>query len=518
MSQAIPYIRFSSSVQQKGSSVDRQQKLIDEYLKSHPELTLSNLQYQDLGLSGYKGKHLENGLGELLEAVESGHIKSGDSVLVEAMDRLGRLPELEMISLLHSILKKGIKVITLQDNQEYSTASLSENSGLLYLLAGKVQMAHQHSKQLSERISAAWVKKRNQAELGKGVKRKAPWWISWNDETECFDVVTDEAKQIMTEVFSLYLQGRGERRILNHIKEAHPDKFQFTDPATVKKWLRNKTAIGYWNDIPDVYPAAITEQLYYQVQEELKVRATGKGKTPRSGHYLAGLVVCGCCGGNYSMRANKKSPDAMLCGVSNKSKEKCANGSTIPVQVFDWVCTETYEEALKKIEHKALSQEAEDELIVVKGRIVELEQQLDNLVELVAKGSKRVQTKVLELELELDELESRKSDLMLESRKPSELSFRDAALLGSELKDTPEVLQDLLRKAGYSITANRTTIKQGNRTWVYGRYYQKEDSYKMKEIDSEGGLIEEFLLSVFREPTEEQLKELSRPPKTIIKM
>ncbi|TOA15962.1 recombinase, partial [Vibrio parahaemolyticus] len=90
------YIRFSSSIQQKGSSLERQQKLIDDYLKSRPELTLSNLQYQDLGLSGYKGKHLENDLGKLLEAIESKHIKEGDYILVEAMDRLGRLPELEM--------------------------------------------------------------------------------------------------------------------------------------------------------------------------------------------------------------------------------------------------------------------------------------------------------------------------------------------------------------------------------------------------------------------------------------
>ncbi|TOA15798.1 hypothetical protein CGK32_23730, partial [Vibrio parahaemolyticus] len=283
------------------------------------------------------------------------------------------------------------------------------------------------------------------------------------------------------------------------------------------RWFVNKTAIGYWSDIPNVYPAAISEQLFYQVQDELKHRATGKGQTPRSGHYLAGLIQCGECGGNYSMRANKHSPNAMLCGVSNKRKDKCQNGATIPVQVFDWVCTETYHDTLKRIEQKALSQEAEDELVVVNGRISTLEEQLDNLMELVAQGSKRTQKKVLQVEQELEELESRQSELMLEARKPNELSFADAALIGSELKDDPEVLGDLLRKAGYSIIADGTTIRQGSRTWVYGRYYQKEDSYRMKEVDSKGEVIEEFLLPVNRTATEDELKEHNKEPHTKIK-
>lgn len=515
MPKAIPYIRFSSSVQQRGSSLERQQKLIDNYLLEHPEIDLSNLRFEDLGLSGYKGKHLENDFGKLLAAIESGHIKEGDYILVEAMDRLGRLEELEMISYINQITKNGVKIVTLEDKVEYSRQAIADNGGLLYLLAGKVQMAHNHSKQLSRRISASWEKKRRDAELGKGVKRKTPWWITWNPTTECFDTVTDEDKQILTDVFTWYLRGLGERRIAARLREQFPEKFGTTDPASIRRWLVNKSAIGVWSDIPNVYEPAITEQLFYQVQEEMKRRSTGKGQTPRSGHYLAGLIQCGECGGNYSMKANKHSPNTMLCGVSNKRKDKCKNGSAIPVQVFDWVCTETYHNTLKKIEEKSLSQEAEDELVVVNGRISDLEEQLDNLMELVAQGSKRTQKKVLKIEGELEELEERQSQLMLEARNPNELSMRDSILLGSELKDDPEMLGDLLRKSGYSITAQGTTIHQGSRTWVYGRYYQKEDSYRMKEIDDNGDAVEEFLLPVMREATKEELEEHSKEPTKI---
>ncbi|WEM41002.1 recombinase family protein [Photobacterium sp. DA100] len=514
MPHAIPYIRFSSSIQQKGSSLERQQKLINEYLKKHPEVELSSLQYQDLGLSGYKGKHLENDLGKLLEAIEAGHIKAGDYILVEAMDRLGRLPELEMISLLHSILKHDVKIITLQDGQEYSTDAISTNGGLLYLLAGKVQMSHQHSKQLSERVSAAWAKKRKEAEAGKGVKRKAPWWLSWNEETERYDLLTDEDKQLLNDVFKWYLSGLGERRILARLREVNPDKFGTTDPATVKRWLRNKTAIGYWNDIPDAYPAAIEEHLFYQTQEELARRADGKSQSPRSGHFLCGLVKCGCCGGNFSMRTNKHSRDAMLCSVANKRKDKCTNGKTIPVQVLDYVRYETFAEAVQQIQDNSQSQEAEQELTVVKGQITELEDRIDNLIELVASGSKRTQKIVNKLEAELEELQGKESDLLLELRNPAETSYADALITGSEMLDDPELLNELLRKVGYHLSVNGNKITYKDKVWEYVKWSRKNDCYHMNEWTIEGDLVSKFTLDVIRGWTPEEV-ELWKPRESI---
>ncbi|PSW21427.1 recombinase family protein [Photobacterium sanctipauli] len=515
MPHAIPYIRFSSSIQQKGSSLERQQKLINDYLKSHPEVELSSLQYQDLGLSGYKGKHLENDLGKLLEAIEAEHIKAGDYILVEAMDRLGRLPELEMISLLHNILKHGVKVITLQDGQEYSNEALAANGGLLYLLAGKVQMSHQHSKQLSERVSAAWVKKRKDAESGKGVKRKAPWWITWNEETERYDLITEEDKQLLNDVFKWYLSGLGERRILARLREVQPEKFGTTDPATVKRWLRNKTSIGYWNDIPDAYPAAIPDYLFYQTQKELARRADGKSQSPRSGHFLCGLVKCGCCGGNFSMRTNKHSRDAMLCSVANKRKDKCTNGKTIPVQVLDWIRYETFGEAVQHIQDNSQSQEAEQELTVVKGRISELEERIDNLIELVAAGSKRTQKIVSKLEGELEELQEEESNLLLQLRNPAETSYADALISGSEMLDEPDLLNELLRKVGYHLAVDGNKIKYKGRVWEYVKWSRKNDCYHLRELTADGDLVSEFTLDVDRGWTSEEIKDLKPQEPTV---
>lgn len=90
MPKAISYIRFSSEKQAKGSSLERQQTMLAQWLESNPEYVLSDLRFQDLGVSGFTGAHLENGFGQLLAAVENGSIEPGDVVLIEAIDRVGR--------------------------------------------------------------------------------------------------------------------------------------------------------------------------------------------------------------------------------------------------------------------------------------------------------------------------------------------------------------------------------------------------------------------------------------------
>ena len=89
MAKAHSYIRFSSTKQEKGDSLKRQQDLINKWLIKNPEIELSNLAFKDLGISGYHGDHLNHDFGRLLDAIEDNKIKSGDFVLVEAIDRIG---------------------------------------------------------------------------------------------------------------------------------------------------------------------------------------------------------------------------------------------------------------------------------------------------------------------------------------------------------------------------------------------------------------------------------------------
>ena len=111
MPQAISYIRFSSAKQAHGSSLERQQSMVARWLEQNSDYTLSGLRYQDLGRSGWKGTHLDHGFGQLLAAIENGLIQPGDSILLEAVDRAGRLEPMEMLPLLSRIVMAGVLIL-----------------------------------------------------------------------------------------------------------------------------------------------------------------------------------------------------------------------------------------------------------------------------------------------------------------------------------------------------------------------------------------------------------------------
>ncbi len=143
MNKAISYIRFSSSIQKQGTSLKRQTDMVNEWLLANPKVNLSPLQYKDLGRSGFHGDHLKHQFGQMLQAIEAGLITDGDFILVEAIDRIGRLPTLQALNIISSICMKGVKIITLEDGNEYSEKAIADNAGIIYYLIGKIDKAHQ---------------------------------------------------------------------------------------------------------------------------------------------------------------------------------------------------------------------------------------------------------------------------------------------------------------------------------------------------------------------------------------
>ena len=477
---AISYIRFSTKTQSKGSSLDRQNNYINHWLQQNPLVDLSDLTYQDLGVSGYSGKHIDSELGQLLEAIEAGKIVSGDYILIESMDRLGRLHELDMFSLIQQITKNGIKIVTLEDGTEYSTESISKNSGILFQLAGKVQMAHKYSEQLSTRLKAAWVKKTEDAKDGKGVKRKTPFWLTWNEVTKRNDIVSDENKAILTSVFNMFLKGLGERRIMNVLREKYPEKFATSDPATVKKWLVNKTAIGYWREIPKVYPAAITETLFYQVQDALNKRGKMKSQTAKSGHVLCGVVKCSECGGNYSMRSHANSNDTMACSRALKRKDQCTNNRTIPLLILEELFVPAYDIFKDALITLSETKAIDDDLIVIDGELADIDKQITNLVDSLALIgiNDAIQEKMQELVTRKEELQTNRIQV---TQSVSHLTVSDVVNydIVNQLRDI-QTFNKLLIDHGFEINVLGKKITANGITCEYIKLSRKDKLYHIK--------------------------------------
>lgn len=445
---AFSYIRFSSAEQAHGDSLTRQQEYVAKWLLAHPEYSLSSASFQDLGISGYSGKHLENGFGKLLAAVESGVIKSTDVVLIEAIDRAGRLEPSVMLHLLTGIVNAGVKLITLDDGITYSNDP--NNSNNLFLLVAKVQQAHQYSDALSRRIKDAYTRKREKAAAGDGVKRHTPIWLTSEGE------LVEGLAPIIVQVFEDYADGLGERRILSRIRGKHP-AVETTNPTTLKRWLRNPTAIGRWNDIEDVYPPVVSKELWYRVQKRLE-----EGYIPRSApskYLLSGLVRCGRCGTNHCVVDTKRSPAVMRCYRRHRQgAEGCSNGSSIPLHVLDFVRSQTMYAAMQRAAQSRNLTSGEKRLIEIEGELSELRRQSDNAAEGLAKyGMVPAITTVLDrLTEQVQQFEQERALLKVA---PAPVSMDDMIDLQHTLLDDDQMrLNALLQGAGYIIVCNGTTI------------------------------------------------------------
>jgi DNA invertase Pin-like site-specific DNA recombinase len=341
MSKAISYMRFSASHQEKGSTIERQQERINRWLIDHPEIEESHLSRIDKAASGYKGEHLEQGFGAILRAIETGEIQAGDYLLVEAIDRLGRLPPMDMITLLMPICKAGIIIVTLEDNQEYSTAALNGGGSALFILAGKVQQAYEYSNRLSGRLIEAHKNKRSIALAGGPVKKLNPVWLTSDGK-----LISEHATMVKA-CIAEYLKGLGARAIILKLQRQFKH-LEGVHPTTLNRWFSNPAIIGEWHTkehaISNVFEALISNDEYFTLQREIKHRKLTP--SPPKTYDLSGILICGKCGRRFHYRRKKHNDYTITyanCSTYLKrGKIYCDNNKTWPYEVLSFVYRETY--------------------------------------------------------------------------------------------------------------------------------------------------------------------------------
>lgn len=471
---AYSYVRFSSVQQQHGASLARQQEKVSKWLVRNPEYVLSKLTFEDLGRSGFSGEHLENAFGRLLAAVETGAIASGSKILIEAIDRAGRLEPFDMLPILSKIVKAGVSLVSLDDDIEFDRASV--NSNHLFLLVAKVQQAYQYSDTLSGRVKDAYSRKRKKAAEGGGVTRRTPLWLDADGK------LVEDLAPLIVSIFQDYADGIGERRILARVRGQHP-LLDNLNPSTIKKWLKNPTAIGRWQPQPvdrveqapieDVYPAVVSKELWHRVQKRL-VSGT-KIKSASAVYLLSGLVRCGRCGKNFGVVNVKRSPAVMLCmGRHRLGEAGCSNSRSIPMHVLDYIRSQTMYGAMQRAAASQNLSSGEKRMIEIDGELTELRRRELNAAEAVVQyGMSKAITDVLDKVLaQIGELEQEKVLLKVA---PAPSTLEDMVdLQHALLDDDKQRLNALLQGVGYAIvcdgptiTVNESHIETGGSVQVY---------------------------------------------------
>jgi DNA invertase Pin-like site-specific DNA recombinase len=477
MAKAISYIRFSASHQGRGSTVERQSEYIDEWLNKNPQIKLSNISAKDEGKSGYKGEHLNHGLGKILSAIQSDEIQSGDYILVEAIDRIGRLKPMVMMGLIHEIVSKGVSIITLEDDTEYSIDSLNDNQSALFILIGKIQQAHNYSKSLSNRISAAYERKRREARNGDPISINTSIWLTTKGK-----IIPDKGEIIKLSI-NLYLQGYSANLIIKELLVKYPE-FIAPHPETFKKWFKNKALIGVWenqNDpIEGVFEPLIDKELFYKLQREIDRRY--KKMSPPTTYELSGLVVCGECSSKFYFRTKKHSNYTIIyANCSNylkRGKSACTNNKTWPYEVLIEIVERTAIMPLMISAIQTLSVKNADKLVVFQEELKEENKKEEVLIEVLMSNldSNAIQAKMSLIRAEQKRLNSdiKKLEGELSSNNTvREYELEDLENLRDEHESSPRLRQKILQASEYQILIN------DNLASVYSVSTKDNDMFKL---------------------------------------
>lgn len=489
--QAISYVRFSSARQKFGSSVERQEAMIAAWLTNNPDYKASELKYKDLGKSGSKGEHIKEGgnFAKLLLAVKEGHIRSGDVILVEAIDRTGRLPLMKMLNLIITpILEAGVSIITLDDGFTYTEETL--NGSHVFLLVAKIQAAHDYSKSLGNRITDSYTLRRNAAKKDCVTpKRMTPVWLN-SDGTKREDVVP-----WIKLAFELYVSGMGKATIAQRMRESGVKRLAKCSGPGVEGWLRNKAVIGKWETladkpghqiIDDVYPVIIEPSLFYKAQIRAeKMKTIRPVKTAK--HFLVGLVRCGSCGKSYIIQNKDGVPHSMRCRTRQQLRT-CENSHIVPKPVVDAI----YRYTSVRAADEAIAQQQmgvnQKEILTHEAKLLELNRQFENLVQMIKEFGFDDSNKEAyrQAKAEREAAENALTILRATATTPSNsfVKFWQEKGKGLDLeRDDPQQLAAMLRTVDYAITINadgRITSSHSDTVYRYGGVDRREDKYILK--------------------------------------
>jgi len=476
MPKGISYTRFSAIHQGKGSTQDRQDRMVAQWFIDNPEVSRSDLSVVDKGKSAYKGDHLSYGLGSILRAIDEGFISSGDYILVEAIDRLGRMEPMEMFGLMQQIVSRDVTLVTLEDGVEYTKELLNEQVSSLYVLVGKIQQAHEYSKNLSRRLKASYDKRRDLAKKGEAIKLVSPFWL----DDSC-QLIPKNAT-IVKDCIDLYLKGRGARRILLDLVGTYPE-LKSTHPTTLMRWFRSRVLIGEWETkggvIKDVFEPLIDEKTFYLIQGQLQKRR--KEMSPEEKYELSGLVVCDCCGSRFYFRRKKHKDYTIIyancSGYLKRGALGCNNNKTWPYDVLMYVFDNSFNDVLSSAVEEKLDNSLLEEKKILEARLVEKNEQIDSVLALGIDNaaSENIRQRIRELgedkDLLLTEITNLEASLS-SSESGIGVSLADFNVEFFGILDDSVHLREVLKTRGYKIKikANEARVEVGEGWFRYSLF------------------------------------------------
>lgn len=349
MPRVISYARFSSRKQAKGLSLSRQVEAAEEWCKKNGYTLESGDQYKDEGRSAFSGDNSSTGsLGVIHRKLLAGEIERGTILIVEALDRVTRLPLSKALTLMMSLVQNGLVVVTLSDEKVWNEETLNDLGNFMMSIV-TLYRGHQESEYKSKRLRKTFKKHRtmgSQEAFG-----SAPGWLSRDSKTEPWTVDLEKA-EVVRRVFELSAAGFGSKLIA---KKANDEKWQVVtrNAKPGASWhaqmpgqlLRNRAVLGelqhrirtheahvqHWQGlivgepIKDYYPRIVSDDLWNQSRASIRSRAVAKRRDAHYYNVFSGLMYCGHCGAPIQRKSERAghSHGQLQCSDKLAGKTEC---------------------------------------------------------------------------------------------------------------------------------------------------------------------------------------------------
>ena len=463
MKTAYSYIRFSTRAQSDGDSERRQSEAARGWCERNGATLDKTTTLRDLGKSAFLGTHRTNpdryALAGFLKLVEAGKVPRGSALIVESLDRLSREHIRPALTLLLNLIEAGVRVVQLIPVE----AIYDEDVEPMVLMMAIMELSRGHSESAvkSERIGAAWAKKRERARAGEVLTKKLPAWVVEKGGVLALDPVKAATVRLL---FQLSAGGRGLSLIVQKlVADGVAPLAGATWPRSyVAKILRDRRALGELQlrrhdgiaDGPPVvgyYPAVVTEREFLAARAGVATRKRVRGRCGRNINVFAGLLKDPKSGAVYYFQniTNKSKRDGRPIRTSLLTTSHTAAGRGVSIRygVFEKLVLER----LREIDPKEIVGEsaAGAEAASLSGELADLDSQIGKLErELETSGTVSAAVRVLgRLEVRRGEVAAKLADARQRAANPVGEAFGEvrtlAALVSSA--DNPDEVRLKLR-------------------------------------------------------------------------
>lgn len=401
------YARYSSD-NQREESIEAQLRAIREYCERN------NIQLVKIYTDEAKSATTDNRPG-FLQMIHDSALGLFDAVIVHKLDRFSR-DRYDSAFYKRQLKKNGVRLISVLEHLDDSPESIILES----VLEG---MAEYYSRNLAREIMKGMKETALQCKHTGGIPP-----LGYDVGPDKTYVINEHEAKAVRMIFEMYAAGKGYTDIIRALNEAgfrtkmgrqfgknsiheilRNEKYRgvyiYNRTASKEAGKRNHHKSKNEDEIIRIeggMPRIIDDETWERVQERMEKNKRGPGAYKAKEVYLlSGLIYCGKCGsamvGNRRLSGNSKSKYLSYeCSTHKRTKgcsmkainAKVAENTVIEELEKRILSKEGVEEIAAKIHAFAQSQYStiKEDIQTFKKELSEVQQQIDNIVDAVAKG------------------------------------------------------------------------------------------------------------------------------------